>query len=45
MSENESCSHGVRLWQIAGGAVLVFGLIAVVKNMPDIVRYMRIRSM
>ena len=45
MSENESCSSGVRLWKLAGGALLVAGIIAVVQAYPDIVRYMRIRSM
>ena len=45
MSENDNGSNGVRLWQVAGGAVLMLGLIALVRSVPDIVRYMRIRSM
>ena len=45
MEKNESCSHGVRLWQVAGGAVLVLGLVTLVRSIPEIVRYMKIRSM
>jgi len=45
MSKNENGSNGGGVWQIAGGAVLVVGLITLARTMPDIVRYMRIRSM
>lgn len=45
MGEKEKCSNGVRLWQVAGGAVLVVGLVALARAVPDIVRIMKMRAM
>ena len=41
----ENGSNGTRMWQVAGGAVMVVGLITLVRSIPDIIRYMKMRSM
>jgi hypothetical protein len=45
MNENENGSNGMHLWQIAGGAALVVGLIALARNIPYIVRYIKMRAL
>ncbi len=44
MREQKS-SLGMGLWSIVGGAVLVAVAAAVIVSIPDIQRYMKIRSM
>lgn len=38
-------SSGISLWQVAGGAALLLGAALVVVNLPDIKRYIKIRTM
>jgi len=45
MTENTGRSGGFPLWKIAGSAVALLGIVAVVRSMPDIIRYMKIRAM
>jgi hypothetical protein len=51
MKHNESSktarrrSLGSNIWRIIGGAALVIVAVGVIKNIPDIQRYMRMRAM
>jgi hypothetical protein len=38
-------SSNFSLWYIVGGAVLVLAAVGVIKTIPDIQRYLRIRAM
>lgn len=45
LATRERKSSGLGLWSIVGGAVLVAVAAAVIVSIPDIQRYMKIRSM
>jgi hypothetical protein len=45
MKHNTEPSSGLRVWHMVGGAVLVLGILTLYRAVPDIVRYMKIRSM
>ena len=38
-------SSNFSIWHIVGGAVLVLAAVGVIKTIPDIQRYLRIRAM
>ncbi len=43
-ARGRSASH-FSLWYVVGGAVLVLAAVGVIKTLPDIQRYLRIRAM